>query len=161
VYRGTGPRRGQGHGAAGRRSWERTVGLAERKRIGSASAEANDSRSLARLAARAASSKQGTEILILDVRELIAITDYFVIVSASSDRQVATIGEEVVRALKEAGLRPARREGDAGARWLLLDFVDLVVHVFHEEEREFYRLERLWHDAPLVEWQEPAEVTSG
>lgn len=156
-----GPRWGPRHGVAGRRSWERTVGLAEGRRIGSASAEANDPRSLARLAARAASSKQGTKVLILDVRELIAITDYFVIVSGNSERQVSTIGEEIVRALKEVGVRPARREGDAGARWLLLDFVDLVVHIFHEEEREFYRLERLWHDAPLVEWEEPAEVSSG
>lgn len=112
------------------------------------------------LAARAASSKQGSDILVLNVREVITITDYFVIVSASSDRQVATIGEEVVRALKEAGVRPVRREGEAGARWLLLDFVDFVVHVFHEEEREFYGLERLWRDAPVVEALETADASS-
>ncbi|CAN5344027.1 hypothetical protein BH20ACT24_BH20ACT24_10730 [soil metagenome] len=120
-----------------------------------------DSLRCALLAARAASSKQGSDILVLDVREVITITDYFVIISASSDRQVSTIGEEIVRALKEAGVRPVRREGEAGARWLLLDFVDFVVHVFHEEEREFYGLERLWRDAPVVEALETAEASSG
>ena len=112
------------------------------------------SRGSATLAARAASSKQGQAITVLDVRELITITDYFVIVSGSSERQVATIAEEVIRVLKEKDIRPARREGDPGARWMLIDFVDFVVHVFHEEEREFYRLENLWRDAPVVEWEQ-------
>ncbi len=120
-----------------------------------------DSRDLAVTAARAASSKQAEAIVILDVSDLITITDYFVIVSAGSERQVKTISEEVIRAAKERGVRPVRREGEAGARWLLLDFVDFVVHVFHEEEREFYRLENLWRDAPVVEWEEGAEVRSG
>jgi ribosome-associated protein len=122
-----------------------------------------DSREVARFAARAAVSKQGTEIVILDVRELITITDYFVIVSGSSERQVATIADEVVHRLRDRGIRPARREGDSGARWLLLDYVDFVVHVFHDEEREYYRLERLWRDAEQVAWDEEprAEVSSG
>jgi ribosome-associated protein len=119
-----------------------------------------DSRELAVLAARAASTKQGADIAILDVGELIAITDYFVIISGASERQLKTISEEVVRAAKEVGVTPVRQEGEAGTRWLLLDFVDFVVHVFHEEEREFYRLENLWRDAPVVDWEEEAEVSS-
>jgi ribosome-associated protein len=118
-----------------------------------------DSRELAVLAARAASTKQGTDIAILDVGELIAITDYFVIISGASERQLKTISEEVIRAAKELGVRPVRQEGEAGTRWLLLDFVDFVVHVFHDQEREFYRLENLWRDAPVVDWEEEAEVS--
>ena len=126
-------------------------------------APVKDSRELAVLAARAASSKQGSDITILDVGELIAITDYFVIVSGTSERQLKTISEEVVRAAKEVGVRPVRQEGEPGARWLLIDFVDFVVHVFQREEREYYRLENLWRDAPVIEWEpEPeAEEASG
>ena len=120
-----------------------------------------DSRDLARLAAQAASSKQGQDIVILDVRDLIAITDYFVIASGSSERQIATIAEDVERQLTAEAGKPVRREGESGARWLLLDYVDFVVHVFHEEEREYYRLENLWRDAPVVEWEAEAEVSSG
>ncbi len=121
-----------------------------------------DSRDLARLAAQAASSKQARDIVILDVAELIAITDFFVIASGSSERQLTTIAEEVERTLKQAtGVKAVRREGEPGARWLLLDFVDFVVHLFHEQERDFYRLENLWRDAPVVDWQEAAEVSSG
>ena len=112
------------------------------------------------LAARAASSKQGDAIVVLDVSELISITDYFVIVSAGNERQLKTIAEEVTLEAKGRGVRPVRVEGEAGARWLLLDFVDFVVHVFHEDEREFYRLENLWRDAPVVPWDQEAEVPS-
>jgi ribosome-associated protein len=118
-------------------------------------------RELARLAARAAASKQGEAIVILDVRDLITITDYFVIASGASDRQVDTIADEVVRELKKNETRPVRTEGDPATRWVLLDFVDFVVHVFHRDEREYYRLENLWRDAPVVDWQEDAEVSSG
>lgn len=120
-----------------------------------------DVRELARLAARAAASKQGEAIVILDVRELITITDYFVIASGASDRQVDTIADEVVRELKRNGTRPVRTEGDASTHWILLDFVDFVVHVFQQEEREYYRLENLWRDAPVVDWPENAEASSG
>ncbi len=122
-------------------------------------AEPRDSQALARLAARTAASKQGGAVVILDVREVITITDYFVIVSGTSDRQVTTIAEEVVKELKANGARPVRTEGGLGARWVLVDFVDLVVHVFHEEEREFYRLENLWQDAPVVDWEAGAEAS--
>jgi ribosome-associated protein len=116
---------------------------------------------LACVAARAASEKQGEDVVVLDVRELITITDYFVIASGTSDRQVKTIAEEVRKALKERGVKPVRVEGEAGSRWVLLDFVDLVVHVFHQDERDYYRLERLWVDAPRVGWEENAEASSG
>jgi ribosome-associated protein len=112
-----------------------------------------DSRDLARLAARVAASKQGEAVVVLDVRDLITITDFFVIASGASDRQVKTIADEVGHALKKEGARPVRTEGEASSRWILLDFVDFVVHVFHAEERDFYRLENLWADAPVVTWE--------
>jgi len=112
-----------------------------------------DSRRLAVTAAQTAASKQAEAIAVLDVRELITITDYFVICSGTSERQVDTIADEVVRELKAAGVRPVRREGESGARWQLVDFVDFVVHVFHEEAREYYRLDNLWADAPVVDWE--------
>lgn len=121
------------------------------------SAAVPDSREMAVVAARAAASKQGRAVSILDVRELITITDYFVIASGASDRQVKTLADEVVRELKARGVRPVRREGEVAARWLLLDFVDFVVHLFGQEEREFYRLEHLWRDAPIVPWEEGEE----
>jgi len=114
-------------------------------------AEPRDSQALARLAARTAASKQGGAVVILDVREVITITDYFVIVSGTSDRQVTTIAEEIVKELKAKGVRPVRTEGGLGARWVLVDFVDLVVHVFHADERTHYDLEGLWADAPRIE----------
>ena len=111
-------------------------------------------RDLAAAAARAASSKKADRVVVLDMRELLVITDYFVIASGASDRQVKTIADEIERALKsEAGVKPVRREGEQDARWILLDFVDFVAHVFLTEERDFYDLERLWADAPRVEWE--------
>ncbi len=87
---------------------------------------------------------------MLDVSEPLVISDYFVICSASNDRQVRAIAEEVERACQVAGARPLRREGERDARWILLDFIDFVVHVFLQEAREYYDLERLWRDAPVV-----------
>ena len=105
---------------------------------------------LALTAAAAASSKQARDVLVLDVSEPLVISDYFVICSGNSDRQVRAIAEEVERACRAEGARPLRREGQRDARWVLLDFVDFVVHVFLEEERAYYDLERLWRDAPVV-----------
>jgi ribosome-associated protein len=123
-------------------------------------ATAPDSRALAVAAARAASDKQGERIVILDVRELIVITDYFVIASGTSERQVRTIREAVEDALRELGVKPSRREGEQEGAWILLDFVDVVVHVFAEQEREYYDLERLWRDAPVVEWESAGAASS-
>jgi ribosome-associated protein len=112
-------------------------------------------RDIAIAAARAASAKQASDVVILDVGEIIAITDYFVICSGASERQTRTLVEEIEKAIRELGERPVRREGEQDAGWWLLDYVDVVVHVFGEEEREYYDLERLWSDAAHVEWEEP------
>ena len=118
-------------------------------------------RDMAVTAARAAAAKQATDIVVLDVHEVIVITDVFVICTASTQRQVKSVIEAVEEALRELGEKPVRREGEPEGGWWLLDYIDLVVHVFGEEEREYYDLERLWKDAPTVEWQEPEVATSG
>jgi ribosome-associated protein len=94
---------------------------------------------------------------VLEVRELIVITDYFVIASGTSDRQVRTIADAVEKALADRGSKAIRREGRNDGRWVLLDFVDLVVHVFVDEERRYYELERLWSDAPKLRWEPRAK----
>jgi ribosome-associated protein len=114
------------------------------------------SRGDALAAARAAASKQAEDIVILDVQGLIVITDYFVICSASSDRHVRTVVDEVERALRDRERKPVRREGETEGKWVLLDYVDLVVHVFAEAERDFYDLERLWRDAPRAPVEDAA-----
>jgi ribosome-associated protein len=103
-------------------------------------------------AARAAADKQAVDVTILDVSGLIVITDLFVICSGTTDRQVKTIVEEVQKAIRALGERPIRVEGETDHRWVLLDYVDIVVHVFAQAEREYYDLERLWRDAPRVAW---------
>ena len=118
-------------------------------------------REMAITAARAAAAKQATDIVVLDVHEVIVITDVFVICTASTQRQVKSVIEAVEDALRELGEKPVRREGEPEGGWWLLDYIDLVVHVFGEEEREYYDLERLWKDAPRVEWQEPEAASSG
>ena len=106
---------------------------------------------LARTAAAAADEKLATTISGIDVSEQLALTDAFVIVSASSDRQVGAIVDEVEDRLRDKGAKPIRREGERDGRWVLLDFGDIVVHVQHDEEREFYELERLWKDCPEID----------
>jgi ribosome-associated protein len=115
--------------------------------------------SLVEVAARAASDKLATDILAFDVSEQLAITDAFVLASASNDRQVKAIVDEVEEKLREAGSKPIRREGQREGRWVLLDYGEIVVHVQHEEERAFYALERLWRDCPTIAL--PADVTNG
>ena len=113
-------------------------------------------------AARAAADKKANDIVVLDVSEILVITDHFLICSGNTERQVATIADEIERRLLQLNsVKPARREGNREARWVVLDYVDFVVHVFHTEDREYYDLERLWSDAPLVpfedEWKERDE----
>ena len=120
-----------------------------------------ESRELVVAAARAAAEKQARDIVVLDVRELIVITDYFLIARGTSDRQVRTIAEEIEASVREHGLKPVRREGEREGHWALLDFVDFVAHVFLESDREFYDLERLWSDAPTVEWDGARASTGG
>ena len=120
-----------------------------------------ESREVAVTAARAAAAKQATDVTILDVQGLIVITDYFVIASGQTDRQVKTIVEEVEKSVRDLGEKPVRREGEADSRWVLLDYVDVVVHVFAEEEREYYDLERLWRDAPRIRWNGSEHAAAG
>jgi ribosome-associated protein len=112
-----------------------------------ASAEARET---ALLAAQAAADKLATDVSIVDVSDRLAITDAFVLASAPNERQVQSIVDAVEERLREHGVKPVRREGVAESRWVLLDFVDVVVHVQHAEERAYYSLERLWKDCPVI-----------
>lgn len=118
---------------------------------------ADQVREWARTAARAASAKGGDETVIIEVGAVLAITDAFVITSGRNSRQVRTIAEEVEARLKaDGGISPLRVEGLGDSQWVLLDYGDLVVHVFLDQTREFYDLERLWSDAPRVAWEDEA-----
>lgn len=103
------------------------------------------------IAVRAADAKGATAPVALDVREFFALSDAFLIVSGSVERNVQAISDEIEDAMNAAGHRTIRREGRESGRWILLDFGDLIVHVFHKEERDYYQLERLWHDCPVVD----------
>ena len=112
-----------------------------------ASAEALE---MAAVAARAAAAKLAVDIVVIDVSDQLFITDCFVIASASNERQVNAIVEEVEERMRLAGHKPARREGTREGRWVLLDYFDVVVHVQHTDERDFYSLDRLWRDCPQI-----------
>jgi ribosome-associated protein len=117
-------------------------------------------RQIAVAAARAAAEKQAEDIVILDVGSIIVITDFFVICSAGSQRQIRTVIDAVEEAVRDLGAKPVRREGEAEAGWWLLDYVDVVVHVFGGEERAYYDLERLWSDASKVSWSSDAATSA-
>ncbi len=118
-----------------------------------------DGRVAAITAARAASEKKAFDVRILEVGSMIFITDYFVIASGATERQVKTIVEEVERALNTIGLRVLRREGEHELRWVLLDFGDVVVHVFTNEDRQYYELERLWKGAADISWNDDVDIS--
>lgn len=105
---------------------------------------------MVRIAGAAADSKGGEDLVALDVSQPLPLVDVFLLVTGRSERNVAAIADEVEDKLLEAGHKRLRREGRQESRWVLLDFGDLVVHVFHEEERTYYGLERLWKDCPVV-----------
>lgn len=107
---------------------------------------------LALTAAQAAADKKAHDISVIDVGEQLYITDAFVIASASNERQVMAVVDAIEEALLNLPekAKPERREGHQQGRWVLLDFVDIVVHVQHDEEREFYALDRLWKDCPII-----------
>ncbi|MDQ1293665.1 MAG: ribosome-associated protein [Actinomycetota bacterium] len=109
---------------------------------------------LTNTAALAAADKLATDVVALDVSDQLVITDVFLLASAPNDRQVRAIVEAIEEALAPLGVKPLRREGEREGRWVLLDFADLVVHVQHVEEREYYALERLWRDCPPLELPE-------
>ncbi|MCC6348058.1 MAG: ribosome silencing factor [Candidatus Eisenbacteria bacterium] len=106
---------------------------------------------LLRAAAGAAVSKKASDLVGLDLSGLDGVADYFLICSAASEPQVRAVAEAVEERLRAIGARPWHVEGREGRRWVLLDYVDLVVHVFHERTREYYLLERLWGDARSVD----------
>ncbi len=114
---------------------------------------------LAEIAAEAAADKLATDIIAYDVSEQLVITDVFLLCSAANDRQVRAIVEEIEEKLRrKAGVRPVRREGEREGRWVLLDYLDIVIHVQHAEERTYYALERLWKDCPRLPLPEPVGV---
>lgn len=110
-----------------------------------------DAIELARTAARAAAERKAEQIIAIDVSERLALTDVFLIVSGANDRQVRSIVDAVDEAMLKAGAKRKMREGFDEARWVLIDYGDIVVHVQQTEDREFYSLERLWRDCPLID----------
>ncbi len=116
---------------------------------------------LSQVAAQAAADKLATDVLIIDVSDRLAITDCFVVVTGSNERQVGAIVDSVEEQMRAAGVKPARREGQRDGRWVLLDFIDVVVHVQHAEERVFYALDRLWKDCPTIPFVDSALPVAG
>jgi len=113
-------------------------------------------RELLRIAALAADDKQAEDLVALDVSGPLPLTDIFLLATGRNERNVMSIAGEIEDKLIEAGAKPLRREGRSEGRWVLLDFGDLVVHVFHEEDRMYYSLERLWKDCPVIPLDLPA-----
>ena len=110
---------------------------------------------LARIAAEAAAEKLAADIIAYDVSEQLVITDVFLLCSAANDRQVQAIVDNIEEKMRQAGVRPVRREGERERRWVLLDYIDVVIHIQHAEERVYYALERLWKDCPRIPLPEP------
>ena len=109
------------------------------------------SRALAKIVAQAAIDIKGMDLNVLDVRKLTSIADYFVIVSGRSDRQVQAICDNILEKTKNNGNRPLGIEGYHTGHWVLIDFADVIVHIFYEETRDFYALDKLWGEAPSVD----------
>jgi ribosome-associated protein len=120
----------------------------------SATQEAVD---MATIAANAAAAKLASDVVVIDVSGQLVITDCFVIASASNERQVNAIVDEVEEKMLRSGYKPARREGAREGRWTLLDYRDIVVHIQHQDDRNFYALDRLWGDCPVV----PVDLAAG
>ncbi len=110
-------------------------------------------RHMASTAARAAAGMFAKDVIIMDLREAVSYTDYFVVASAETERQTRRIVEEVLEKMNEEGYRPRSRRIDEGSVWISLDFLDVVVHIFTDEARDYYRLESLWRSAPQRRWE--------
>jgi ribosome-associated protein len=110
------------------------------------------------LAARAADDRRARDLLVLDLQGISLVTDYFVICSATNVIQVSAVADHIIEELEKEGIEPAQSEGRDGRRWVLLDYGDVVIHIFLEQEREYYNLERLWGDAETVDITEVIEA---
>ncbi len=115
-----------------------------------------ETQQLARRIAELCFNKKGYDVKIIDLKSVALFTDYFVLCSADSDVQVKAIADEIDEKLKEQGIRCWHKEGYKALQWVLLDYVDVVVHIFKKEAREYYNLERLWNDAPSWDVEDPA-----
>jgi ribosome-associated protein len=109
---------------------------------------------MAATAARAASEMFARDVIVVDLRELVSYTDYFVIASAETERQTRRVAEEIIEKMIESGHRPRSKRIEEGTAWISLDFLDVVVHVFTDEARDYYRLESFWRSAPQTRWEE-------
>jgi ribosome-associated protein len=109
---------------------------------------------MAATAARAASEMFANDVTVVDLRGLVSYTDYFVIASAETERQTRRVAEEVIEKMIEGGHRPRSKRIEEGTTWISLDFIDIVVHIFTDEARDYYRLESLWRSAPQERWEE-------
>ena len=109
---------------------------------------------MAATAARAASEMFAREATVVDLRGLVSYTDYFVIASAETERQTRRVAEEIIEKMIESGHRPRSKRIEEGTTWISLDFLDVVVHVFTDEARDYYRLESFWRSAPQTRWEE-------
>lgn len=120
----------------------------------------NDAEALefARRAARIADEMRAEDVVVLDLRGLSPVTDFFVICTGTSDRQMRALADEIRESARRLGRRPFGVEGYERAQWILMDFVDVVIHIFDEPRRNYYDLELLWGDAPRVEWSLPASA---
>ena len=116
---------------------------------------------LATTAAQAASDKLADNILAFDVSEQLVITDAFLLCSATNERQVKSVVDEIEDKLREIGAKPVRREGERDGRWVLIDYAEIVVHVQHTEERDFYSLDRLWKDCERIPFVDRDAVNAG
>lgn len=117
-------------------------------------------RELLTVVAAAADAKQGSDAVALDVSGPLPFTDIFFLTSGRNERQVQSIADEIEERMIAAGAKPLRREGRTEGRWILLDFGDIVAHIFHEEDRVYYALERLWKDCPALPIELPASPTA-
>lgn len=113
-------------------------------------------KTLARRCAELALTKKAKDVVVMDIRQLTDMADFFVVCSAESDTQVKAVADIIADSLAEIGIKPYRSEGWQGGQWIILDFVEVVVHVFHREAREFYKIERLWADAKVERVEDAA-----
>ncbi len=130
--------------------------FAAKGQVGEARDELELTRHMAQTAAQAAAGMFAKDVVLIDLRELVSYTDYFVVASAETDRQMRRIVEEVLEKMREEGYRPRSRRFGEGSAWVSLDFLDVVVHIFTDEARDYYRLESLWRSAPQELWEEQA-----